>query len=133
MEDLILLMKTIGDKVSNVFKCFKKEEESEDEINVMISIIGREEHPEEKISHFTMSNIFTLIVSFYQIKQMVAADVKYKNASYFSFITFISKFTNLEIVAINSSSYCPINHLNAVSKAFIKTYLLTVALIMAIQ
>ena len=90
MEDLILLMKTTDGKVSNVFKCFKKEEESEDEINVMISIIGREEHPEEKISHFTLSNIFTLIVSFYQIKQMMAADVKYKNASYFSFITFIS-------------------------------------------
>ena len=32
---------------------------------------------------------------------------------------------------MNSSSYCPLNDLNAVSKAFIKTYLLTAVLIMA--
>ena len=42
-----------------------------------------------------------------------------------------SKFLNLEIIAMNSSSYCPLNDLNAVSKAFIKTYLLTAVLIMA--
>ena len=49
--------------------------------------------------------------------------VEYKNASNLSFITFISKFINLEIIVMNSSSYCPMNDLNAVSKAFIKTLL----------
>ena len=131
MKDLIVLMKTTGGKVSKIFKCFRKEKESEDKSDVMISIIGSEEHPEEKTSHFTISGIFALIVSFYQIKQVMTVDVKYKGTSHFSIITFISKFINLEIVAINSSSYCPMNDLNAVSKAFIKTYLLTVALIMA--
>ena len=131
MKDLIVLIKTAGGKVSKVFKFFRKEKKIEGETDEMISIIGNEEHPEEKISHFTMSGIFALIVSFYQIKEVMAVDVKHKNASLWSFITFISKFINLEIVAIKSSSYCPMNDLNAVSKAFIKTYLLTVALIMA--
>ena len=58
-------------------------------------------------------------------------DAEYVSAGRFSFITVISKFINLEIVAINSASYCPMTNLNAVSKVFIKTYLLTVALIMA--
>ena len=131
LKELIVLMKATGGKVSNIFKCLRKEKESEGESDVVISIIGSEEDPEEKISHFTMSGIFAQIVSFYQIKQVIAVDVEYKSASRFSFITFISKFINLEIVAINSSSYCAMNDLNAVSKAFIKTYLLTVALIMA--
>ena len=131
MKDLIVLMKTAGGKVLKVFKCFRKEKKNEGENDESISIIGSEGHPEEKTSHFTMSGIFSLIVSFYQIKQVMAVDVKFKNASRFSFITFISKFMNLEVVAINSSFYCPLNDLNAVSKAFIKTYLLTGALIMA--
>ena len=131
MNYLIVLMKTTGGIVSKVFKCFQKEKESEDENDVMISIIGSEEHPEEKISHFTVSGIFALIVSFYQIRREMLVDVKYRGTSRFLFITFISNFINLELVAINSSSYCPMNDLNAVSKAFIKAYLLTVALIMA--
>ena len=131
MKYLIVLMKTTGGRVSKVFKCFQKEKESEDENDVMISIIGSEEHPEEKISHFTVSGIFALIVSFYQIRREMLVDVKYRGTSRFLFITFISNFINLELVAINSSSYCPMNDLNAVSKAFIKAYLLTVALIMA--
>ena len=131
MKDLIVLIKTAGGKLSKIFKCLRKEKENEDENDMMISIIGSEEHLDEKISHFTLSGIFALIVSFYQIKQLMAVDIKYKSGSRFSFIAFISKFINLEIVAINSSSYCPMNNLNAVSKAFIKTHLLTVAMIMA--
>ena len=131
MRDLIILIKTTGGKVSKVFKFFQKERKDEDETDEMISIIGSEEHPEEKVSHFTMSGIFALIVSFYQIKEVMAVDVKYGSAGRFSFITVITKFINLEIVAMNSASYCPMTDLNAVSKAFIKTYLLTFAFIMA--
>ena len=130
MKDLIVLMKTAGSKVSKVFKCFLKDKESKDEIELVVEVVGAEEHL-GKISHFTVSGIFALIVSFYQVKQVMAIDVEYKNASGFLFVTFISKFLNLEIIAMNSSSYCPLNDLNAVSKAFIKTYLLTAALIMA--
>ena len=131
MKDLIILIKTTGGKVSKVFKFFQKEKETEDETDEMISIVGGEEHPEEKISPFTMSGIFAMIVSFYQIREVMTVDVKCGSAGRFSFITVISKFINLEVVAINSASYCPMIDLNAVSKAFIKTYLLTVALIMA--
>ena len=129
VKDLIILIKTTVGKISKVFKFFQKEKETEDETDEMI--IGGEEHPEEKISHFAMSGIFALIVSFYQIREVMAVDVKYGSAGCFSFIRVISKFINLEVVAINSASYCPMTDLNAVSKAFIKTYLLTVALIMA--
>ena len=131
MKDLIILIKTFGGKISKVFTFFQKEKKSEDETDEMISIIGSEGDPEEKISHFTMSGIFALIVSFYQVREVMAVDAEYGSAGRFSFITVISKFINLEIVAINSASYCPMTNLNAVSKAFIKTYLLTVALIMA--
>ena len=130
IKDLIVLMKNAGGKVSNFFKCFRKEKRNEGEIDEII-IIGSEDHPEENVSHFTMSGVFALIVSFYQIKQVMAVDVKYMSASHFPFIKFMSKFLNLEIIAINSSYYCPMNDLNAVSKAFIKTYLFTVALILA--
>ena len=60
----------------------------------------------------------------------MAVDVECKNGSGFSLITFLSKLLNLELIAMYSSSYCPMNDLNAVSKAFIKMHLLTVALIM---
>ena len=130
MKDLIVLMKTAGSKVSKVFKCFLKDKESKNEIELVVEVVGAEEHL-GKISHFTVSGIFALIVSFYQVKQVMAIDVEYNNASGFLFVTFISKFLNLEIIAMNSSSYCPLNDLNAVSKAFMKTYLLTAALIMA--
>ena len=61
----------------------------------------------------------------------MAVNVEYKKASGFLFVILISKFLNLEIIAMRSSSYCPLNDLNAVSKAFIKTYLLTAVLIVA--
>ena len=130
MKDLIVLMKTAGSKFCKVFKCSLKDKGAKDEIELVVEVVGAEEHL-GKISHFTVSGIFALIVSFYQVKQVMAVDVEYKNASGFLFITFISKFINLEIIAMNSSSFCPLNDLNAVSKAFIKTYLLTAALIMA--
>ena len=129
MKDLIVIIKTTGSKVSKVFRCFLKEKRGDVETELVVEVVGAEEHL-GKISHFTVSGIFALLVSFYQVKQVMAIDVKYKHASSFSFVTFISKFTNLEIIAINSSSYCPMNDLNAVSKAFVKTYLLTAALIM---
>ena len=130
LKELIVLIKTTGSKVSKVFKCFLRHKKSEGEIELVVEVVGAEEHL-GKISHFTVSGIFALIVSFYQVKQVMYVDVEYKNASGFSFITFISKFINLEIIAMNSSSYCPVNNLNAVTKAFIKTYLLTIALILA--
>ena len=113
-------MKNAGGKVSNCFKCFQGEKITEGEIDEII-ISGGEDHPGENKSHFTMSGVFALIVSFYQVKQVMAVDVGYVSASRLSFITFMPKFLNLEIVAINSSYYCPMNDLNAVSKAFIKT------------
>ena len=123
-------MKTTVSKVSKFFQCFKKDQKRENEFEITVDVVGAEEHS-EKASNFTVSGIFALLVSFYQIKQVMVVDVKYKNASRFSFITFMSNFVNLEIVGINSSSYCPMIGLNAVSKAFIKTYMLTVALIVA--
>ena len=121
MKDLIVLMKNAGGKVSKFFKCFRKEKITEGEIDEIIISEG-EDHPGENKSHFTMSGVFALIVSFYQVKQVMVVDVEYVSASRFSFIVFMSKFLNLEIVAINSLYYCPMNDLNAVSKAFIKTY-----------
>ena len=94
----------------------------------MISIVGAEEH-QEKTSHFTVSGIFTLIVSFYQIKQLMKVDVQYKNSTDFSLITFITDCLNLEMVVVTYSSYCPMSNLDAVSKTFIKTYLLPVTLL----
>ena len=78
-----------------------------------------------------MSGIFTLIVSFYQIKQLMSVNVQNKNSNDFSFITFITSCFNLEMVAVTYSSYFPISNLNAVSKLFIKTYLLTATLLIA--
>ena len=130
IKDLIVLMKNAGGKVSKFFKCFRGEKTTEGEIDEII-ISGGEDHPGENKSHFTVSGVFSLIVSFYRVKRVMAVGVEYVSASRFSFITFMSKFLNLEIVAINSSYYCPMNDLNAVSKAFIKTYLFTVALIVA--
>ena len=40
-------------------------------------------------------------------------------------------FFNLEIVAVTYSFYCPMNILDAVSKNFIKAYLLAATLLMA--
>ena len=129
MKDFITLIKTKGSNLCKIFKFCKKEKESDGEVS-MIVIAGSEEHL-QKASHFTVSGIFTLIVSFYQIKQLMNVDVQYKNSTDFSFVTFIADCLNLEMVAVTYSSYCAMSNLDAVSKAFIKSYLLTATLIMA--
>ena len=130
MKDVISLIKTTAKSSSKILKSCKKEKENESEIDVIISIVGAEED-EKKTSNFTVSGIFTLIVSFYQIKQLMKVDVQHKNSTDFSFITLITDFLNLEIVAVTFSSYCPMSNLDAVSKIFIKTYLLSATLLVA--
>ena len=130
MKDLMSLIKTAGSNLCKIFKFCRKEEESESEIDAVIYIFGAEEES-DKISHFTVSGIFALIISFYQIKQVMRVDVQYNNSYDISFITFISNCLNLEIVAVTYVSYCPMSSLDAVSKTFIKTYLLTGTLLMA--
>ena len=130
MKDVISLIKTTAKSSSKILKSCEKEKESDSKIDVMISIVGAEED-EEKTSNFTVSGIFTLIVSFYQIKQLMKVDVQHKNSTDFSFITLITDFLNLEVVAVSFSSYCPMSNLDAVSKTFIKTYLLTATLLVA--
>ena len=66
------LMKTAGKKVFKVFKCFLKDKESKDETELVVEVVGAEEHL-GNISHFTVSGIFALIVSSYQVKQFMAA------------------------------------------------------------
>ena len=94
----------------------------------MISIVGAEEHLGK---HFAVPGIFTLIVYFYQIKQLIKVDVQHKHSTNFSFVTFIIDSLNLEMVAVTYSSYCPMSNLDAVSKIFIKTYLLAATLLIA--
>ena len=130
MKDYISLIKTTAKNSSKILKSCKEEKESDSEIDIMISIVGAEED-QEKTSHFTVSGIFTLIVSFYQIKQLMKVDVQYKNSTDFSLITFITDCFNLEMVAVTYSSYCPMSNLDAVSKTFIKTYLLFATLLIA--
>ena len=130
MKDVITLIKTTARKSIKIFNPSKKEKESDSKVDTMIDIAGAEEKS-EKTSHFTVSGIFTLIISFYQVKQLMKVDVQYKNSSDFSFITFITDCLNLEMVAITYSSYCPMSNLDAVSKAFVKTYLLTATLLIA--
>ena len=127
MKDFITLIKTRVSNFNKIFKLCKKEKESDSEIDNMIDVVGFEEHS-EKTSHFTVSEIFTLIVSFYQIKQLIKVDVQYKNSNNFSFVKFITDCLNLEMVAVTYASYCPMSNLDAVSKIFIKTYLLAAAL-----
>ena len=129
MKDFITLIKTTVGNFSNIFKLCKKEKECDDEID-MIVLVGSEEDS-EKTSHFTVSGILTLIVSFYQIKQLMNVNVQNKKSTDFYFITFITDCLNLEMVAVTFSSLCPMSNLDAVSKAFIKTYLLTGTLIIA--
>ena len=129
MKDFITLIKTTVGNFSNIFKLCKKEKECDDKID-MIVLVGSEEDS-EKTSHFTVSGIFTLIVSFYQIKQLINVNVQYKKSTDFYFITFITDCLNLEMVAVTFSSLCPMSNLDSVSKAFIKTYLLTGTLIIA--
>ena len=130
MKNLVSLIRTISSKMSKIFQSRLKEEESEDEIDMVNDIVGSEEHP-EKMSHFTVYGIFAIIVSFYQIKQLINVDSQYKNPTIFSFFTFISRCLNLEIVTVTYSSYCPMRNLDAVSKIFIKTYFMTVTLTLA--
>ena len=130
MKDSLTLIKTAVSHFSKLFKSCKKEKESDDEIYIMVGIAGAEENL-QGTSHFTMSGIFTIIVSFYQMRQLMTVDTQYKNSTDFSFITFISDCLNLEMVAVTYSSYCPMSNLNAVSKSFIKTYLLTATLLIA--
>ena len=130
MKNFKSLMRTISSKMSKMFQSRLKEEETEVEIDMVNDIVGSEEHP-DKVQHFTVSGIFALIISFYQIKQLIHVDIQYKNPITFSFITFISRCLNLEIITVTYSSYCPMSNLDAVSKIFIKTYLLTVTLILA--
>ena len=130
MKDFITLIKTTLRNSSKILKSCKKEKESYSEIDITIDVVGAEEH-QEKTSHFTVSGIFTLIVSFYQIKQLMKVDVQYKNSTDFSFIKFITDCLNIEMAAVTYSSYCPMSNLDAVSKIFIKTYLLTATLLIA--
>ena len=128
MKDFITLIKTTVSNFSKIFKLCKKEKECDDEIDITIGVVGSEEHS-EKTSHITVSGIFALIVSFYQIKQLMNVNVQYKKSSDFYFITFITDCFNLEMVAVAFSSLCSMSNLDAVSKVFIKAYLLTAALI----
>ena len=130
MKDFITLIKTTLRNSSKILKSCKKEKESYSEIDITIDVVGAEEH-QEKTSHFTVSGIFTLIVSFYQIKQLMKVDVQYKNSTDSSFIKFITDCLNIEMVAVTYSSYCPMSNLDAVSKIFIKTYLLIATLLIA--
>ena len=130
MKDFISLIKTTAKNSSKILKSCKNEKESDSEIDIMISIIGAEED-QEKTSHFTVSGIFTLLVSFYQIKQLMKVDVQCKNSTDFSLIKFITDCFNLEMVAVTYSFYCPMSNLDAVSKTFIKTYLLFATLLIA--
>ena len=135
MKDFIFLIKTT---VRKILKSCKKEKESDKEIDIAIGIditgTGGDDIAEEhleKTSHFTVSGIFPLIVSFYQIKQLMKVDVHNKNSTDFLLVTFITDSLNLEIIAATYSSYCPMRSLDAVSKTFIKTYLLIATLLIA--
>ena len=64
-ESIKTLIKTPVSNFSKIFKLWKKEKESDSEIDNVIDVVGFEEHS-EKTSHFKVSEIFTLIVSFYQ-------------------------------------------------------------------
>ena len=130
MKDFVTLIKTEGSNFGRIFKSCTKEKKNDMETDTMISDDGTEEHL-RKTSYFTMSGIFTLIVSFYQIRQLMSGDVQYKNSTDFSFITLITDCLNLEMVVVTYSSYCPISYLNAVSKLLIETYLLTATLLIA--
>ena len=130
MRDVINLVKTMGRSVSKCFQPCQEKKDFEVEIDMAIDLVGGEEQS-EKISHFTVSGIFTLIVSFYQIKQLISVDIHYTYLNDFSFVTFLSDCLNLELVIITSSSYCPMVNLDEVSKTFIKTHLLIAALLIA--
>ena len=130
LKDIISLIKATGSNFCKTFKSCAKEKDNGGKVDIMIGIDGAEEH-QEKTSHCTMSGVITIIVSFYQIKQLMGVDAHYKNSTDFSFVTFISDCLNLEMVAVTYSSYCPMGNLNAVSKSFIKTYLLTATLLTA--
>ena len=130
MKDFVILIKVACRNMCKIFQPRQKQQESECEIEMVIGINEGEENP-PKVSHFTVSGIFALLVSFYQIKELMSVDLQYKNLIDLSLIRFISKSLNLEVVAITYSSFCPIKNLDAVSKNFIKAYLLTATLLTA--
>ena len=130
MKDFIILIKAACRNMCKIFQSCQKQQESECEIEMVIGINEGKENA-AKVSHFTVSGIFALLVSFYQIKELMSVDLQYKNLINLSLIRFISKSLNLEVVAITYSSYCPIKNLDAVSKNFVKTYLLTATLLTA--
>lgn len=91
MKDFISLIKIVGSNMSKIFKLCQKEKETEVDIDVMVGVAETGEHS-DKISKFTVTGIFAVIVSFYQVKQLFSVDFEYKNLNDFSFITFISNF-----------------------------------------
>ena len=103
LKDFVTLIKTTVRNFSKIFQSSKKEKKRDGEIDIMICI-ARVGEDLEKTSHFTVSGIFTLFASFYQIKHLMKVDVHYKNSSDFSFITFITDCSNLEMVAVTYSS-----------------------------
>lgn len=103
LKDSVSLMKTIGSNVCKIFKFCRKVEESETEIDEIIYIVEAEEES-DSMSHFTASGIFALVVSLYQIKQLMRVDAHCKNSNNISFTAFISNFLNLEIVAVTYAS-----------------------------
>ena len=78
MEYFVVLIKTACSNICKIFQPCQKWQESECEIEMVIGINEGEENP-PKVSHFTVSGIFALLVSFYQIKELMSVDLQYKN------------------------------------------------------
>ena len=74
IKDLISLIKTLSRKLCKVSKSCQKEKENVGKIDAVVGIAEAKEHP-DKISKFTLCGLFALIVSFYQIKQLISVDV----------------------------------------------------------
>ena len=73
MKDLISLMKVLGSNMSKIFQCCLIKEKTEIEIDIMNGIVGSVKY-HEKISHFIVSGIFAILVSFYQLQQLLSVD-----------------------------------------------------------
>ena len=73
IKDLISLMKVLGSNMSKILQCCLKKEKTEIEIDIMNGIVGSVKH-HEKISHFIVSGIFVILVSFYEIQQLLSID-----------------------------------------------------------
>ena len=77
MKDLITLIKTASIKFIKTFKPCTKENTNGSEMDIMTDVDQAEEKQVKK-PHFTVSGIFTLIVSFHQIKQLIRVDGQYE-------------------------------------------------------